>query len=131
MNMWCCWIKINYFKVTLSSLFICLFFINFLITYISLLLLSWVLRINWLLALILYLHLLSACFSNLLIFLLYFFRKVLLKTSCWILDENVSTSGILHFGATLLWLLIIGGFVSSLVSSVFVLISSKRILHLT
>ena len=70
------------------------------------------------------LHLFSACVSALLIVLLYFFRKVSLNISCSILDKNLSTLGVFHFVVILLlWLLIIGGFIPSLVSS-FLLLAS-------
>ena len=110
--------------VFLSYLFA--FFLSvFLSTNINLLPLSWILRINSLSALfMLALHLFSACVSALLIVLLYFFRKVSLNISCSILDKNLSTLGIFHFVVILLlWLLIIGGFIPSLVSSFLLLVS--------
>ena len=68
----------------------------FLSTKINLFSLSWILRRNPLPFLFrLSLHLFSACFSALLILLLYFFGKVSLSMSCSILDNNVSTSEIL------------------------------------
>ena len=71
----------------------------FLSTNVNLLPLPCVLRRNSLYVLfVLSFHLFSACFSALLILLLYFFRKVALNISCFVLDKNISTSRIYILG---------------------------------
>ena len=125
LNMWWSWIKMNSFKISLFKLLVCFFFIRFLINKYKSVTFILNSKNKFFIALfMLALHLFSACVSALLIVLLYFFRKVSLNISCSILDKNLSTLGIFHFVVILLlWLLIIGGFIPSLVSS-FLLLAS-------
>lgn len=100
LSMWWSWIKFSSFKVTVSNLFTCLFFIRFHINkynFVVFILNSRSKLISELLTLPL--HSSSACFLALLILILHFLCKVSLIIS--FLDKNVSSSGILYFTAIL------------------------------